>query len=271
MEHPMVTTYKIYALAALSIIISGCTSSHTQFYKEYPYTATMLQNDSKGLIFLADGEEPKVLSTDNIERDTKIMVSKHYVPIGFSSFNGELEGADSVADQARRIKAVTALYAWKYINTQTNSGTLLLPQTNNFSGTVNTYGTNGSAFSTFNGSSTGTVATPYSITQRRYDQEAVFFLKDTKKGKFGILPSELSREKKIEIGGYGILIDNIFEDSPAYNSELLIGDILIEMDGKKIQDFQDFEKMLREFDTSKGICSWTIIRNGATKIVKIKF
>ncbi|MFZ2890647.1 PDZ domain-containing protein, partial [Sulfuricurvum sp.] len=229
------------------------------------------QNENESLVFLADGQEPQIFTTDNMERDIKKMISKHYVPIGTSSFNGELEDKDSVISQAKQLKAVAALYSWKYINTQTNTGVLTLPQTNYFSGTVNTFGSGANAFSTFNGSTTGMVSTPYSITQRRYDQGAVFFLKSTKRMKFGFIYDELSREQKIEVGQFGVVINNIYEDSAVHKSDVLIGDILFEVNGIKLQDRQHLDKILKEFDTSKGICHWKVLRNGQEKLIQIRF
>lgn len=254
-----------------TFFLTGCTSGYTKFYQPFPYTQNLLENQRDGIVFLADGQEPQIFTTDDIKRDVKKMISKYYIPIGASSFNGQLEDKDSVISQAKNLKAVAVLYSWRYTNTQTNSGVLTLPQTNYFSGTVNTYGSNGNAFSTFNGSTNGMVSTPYSITQRRFDQEAVYFLKDTKKGKFGILPVELSREQKVQIGRFGVLVDNIFEDSPVYKSNVLIGDIVIEVEGIAFQDLDHFYKLLKEFDTSKGVCHWKILRNGEEKSIEIKF
>ena len=70
---------------------------------------------------------------------------------------------------------ILALYGYKYTNTQTNSGALVLPKTNYHSGTV--YGSSG-GYASYSGTSTGTTIVPYSNTQRRYDQQAMFFIKN---------------------------------------------------------------------------------------------
>ena len=269
----MTLSYKTYLVGTiLSLMFTGCaTSGHTKFYQEYPQTQNMLQNDQDRLVFLKDKEEPQVFTTDNMKRDVKKLMAKKYVLIGASSFNGELEDKDDVISQAKRLGAVAVLYSWKYVNTQTNSGVITMPQTNYFSGTVNSYGSGGTGTSTFNGSSTGMVSTPYSITQRRYDQESAYFIKDSRKDKFGIATLELTRDERINIGRYGILIDNIMEDSPTYNSNLLIGDVIIEIDGQSLQNFQQFDKLLKDIDVTKGYCDWKVIRNGQEQIVRIKF
>lgn len=251
----------------ISFLLSGCASPYAKFYTENNYASSLYKENNKDLVFLADGETPIVYTTDNIDRDVKIMKSKNYVPIGSSSFNGELEDEASVINYAKKIKAIAVLYASKYTNTQTNSGALLLPQTNNFSGTIS--GSNG--FSTFNGSSTGMAVTPYSLSQSRYDQSAVFFIKSLKKWKIGVLFSDITRDIKILIRHSGVLVDNIIVDTPAYKSNLLIGDIVIEVNNMQITDSKNLMKILGDTYVKGGYSDWKVIRNNKEEIIRINF
>jgi len=264
----MLSLKKIHFLIISSMIFlfSGCASTYSKFYTEYDYTTSLRGSNNTNVKWLVDGEMPQVFTTDNLERDVPSIVSKKYIPIGQSSFNGELEDKQSIIDHAKRIKAVVALYTWKYIDTQTSSGTLVLPTTNYFSGTI--IGSGG--FASFNGTTTGTTTTPYSYTQRRYDQTAVFFIKDLKKEKFGVIPRDIARDLQILVGHTGVLIDNIFEDSPAYKSTLLIGDIVIEVDNQKINNVESFLKILEDKDTTTGYSDWKIYRKKKEEVIRIK-
>lgn len=256
----------ILIISSMIFLFSGCASTYAKFYTEYDYTPSLRDGNGTNVIWLADGETPQVFTTDNLERDVPSMVSKRYIPIGQSSFNGDLEDKNSVINHAKNIKATAALYTWKYIDTQTNSGTLVLPTTNYFSGTV----TGNGGFASFNGSTTGTTATPYSFTQRRYDQTAVFFIKDLSKKKFGVIPRNIARDLQILIGHTGVIIDNIFEDTPAYKSTLLIGDIVIEVDNQKVDSVESFLKILEDKDVAAGYSDWKIYRNKKEEVIRIK-
>lgn len=137
---------------------------------------------------------------------------------------------------------------------------MLLPdnKTTYSSGNINTnatYNSNysngyGSANTNYYGSSTtyGTKAVPYTTNIRRYDQGAMYFIKNTKKLKFGVQVIDIPREKRIEIGKSGVIINLIFENTPVYNSNILEGDIVIQMNDNKIKNSQQFVKLTAEYD-----------------------
>lgn len=251
---------------------AGCASTgYSKFYNENTPVMSKLATNKEWFVELADGEEPKIISTDDLAKDIKSMVSKRYIQIGSSNFNGKLEGVEAVQNQAKKVRAVAAIYTSKYTDTQTNSGTLLLPQTNYYSGNVNAYNGYNSGYATYNGTSTSTMAVPYSNTQRRFDQTAVFFIKYIQPMKIGMFALEIPREKRIEIGRNGMLVDLIYEDTPAYKSNLIVGDIIVEVDGKQVEDKKSFDEFIKDVDVSKGFCDFKVLRNGVEQIVRIKF
>jgi len=271
----------------ISIIFTGCaTSGYKSFYKPYGTNEQLQQAKlNPDYKFLEKGEEPQVYSTTNFDADNKKLRAKGYIPIGYSSFNGVYEDTKNAITQAKRLGAVLVLINSQYTNTETRTSTLLLPdnKTTYSSGNINTnatYNSNygysgyGNANTNYYGSSTtyGTKAVPYTTGTRRYDQSAMYFIKNIKPPKFGTLNStEISREERIKLGYTGIKINLIQENTPVYNSELLIGDILIKIDGTNVQNYEHFTELLNNFDTSKGHSVWTIIRDGKQKNVIINF
>ena len=255
----------------LSLFLGGCASSgYKDFYK--PLATKEQLNKAKqnpNLVFLKNNEEPKIYTSQNLQKDDITLQSRGYRLIGYSSFNGGWEKETSIIEQAKRIGAVLAIYKSDYTNTQTNSGALVLPKTNYHSGTV--YGSNG-GYASFSGTSTGTTVVPYSNTQRRYDQTAWFYIydKSIKKLKFGIGTNDIPRKKRIEINTTGVYVKIIFEGTPVYNSNLLMGDIIIKMNGIKIKNNEQILKMMQEFDTSNK-CIFTVLRNGQEKDIEISF
>lgn len=253
----------------ISLLLGGCASSgYTDFYKSYATPKQVKKaKEDPDMVFLKDNEEPKIFTSNDLKKDILTFRSRGYRAIGRSSFNGGWEDKSQVIAQAKKVGAVLVIYSWKYTNSQTNSGALILPKTNYHSGTV--YGSSG-GYASYSGTSTGTTVIPYSNTQRRYDQEAIFFIKSNKKLKFGISMKDISREKRIEIGTSGVLVDVIMENSAAYNSNLLIGDIIIKMNGIDIQNRKQISQMMKDFDIVNN-CILTVVRNGKEKDIEIKF
>lgn len=264
---------KIKLWLCLSILLllsfSGCSSNgYSKFYtsnftvEEY----NTLKNDID-LVFLKEGEEPKIFSTDDINRDGKILMSKNYSPIGYSDFYGPLESESNLISQAKKVRATMVLCTWEYRNTNTNTGSYTIPTTNYETGTV--YSGGQTAY--YTGTTTESKSVPYSYSTDVYDQSTVFFVKNNKKYDLGINYEKISREKRIEIDQDGILITMLYEDTPAYRSNLLVKDIIIKINNEKIKELEEFWKKINKYKKTEGKCVLTVVRNGVNKNININF
>lgn len=263
----------IIFILLLSTIISGCApSGYSQYYKYFDEGAfAKIKNDPR-LEYLKDGEEPKILLSNDLQKDILLYRSKKYIPIGYSSFNGNLESEKEIISQAKKIGAVLVLYNWQYTNTQQNSGVMMLPTTNYSTTNIYGYGSgsmyNGTAYT----KSSGTQMVPYSNTQRRYNQEAIYFLKTTFDYPFGTQgTTPITREERITIGTNGMKVNCIIENTPAYNSDLMINDIIISINNQKIENSDDYNKLTDMCVNSKNVCILKVIRDKEEKEIKIKF
>lgn len=271
------------AIALLvTIALSGCaTSGYKQFYKPYVDAKTLPQ-----VQLLAEGQEPQVFGTDNFDRDILILQSKGYLLIGQSAFNGGYEDTKNAAEQAKIIGATIVLVSSKYTNTQTTTSPLFLPdnKTTYHSGTASGSTSYNSAYSgylgnsntnaTYSGTSTtyGTKVVPITTQQRRYDQNAVYFVKSTKKLKIGIKISDLTPEQRATLErNTGVVIKVVFEDSPAFYSNILVGDVLIEFDGQLVKNAQHALKLIQDISPEKTFSKFTVIRNGVKKEIDVKY
>ncbi len=72
----VIKNLSILSIAFSALIFSGCTSAYTQFYKEFSYTPSLRNSNDKNILFLQDGQTPKIYTTDNINRDVRIMMYK---------------------------------------------------------------------------------------------------------------------------------------------------------------------------------------------------
>jgi S1-C subfamily serine protease len=188
-----------------------------------------------------------------------------------SSFNGESESEQAVANQAKSVGAVLVLVNSKFTDSRVVTTPLFLPdnQTTYYSGYVN--GTYGSA--NYSGSSTtyGTTVVPITSAQQRYDQTAVYFVKITKKPKFGLnledLPPELRARYERNTGA---LITIVMEESPAFVANIIPGDILIEFNGTPVINAEQAFNLMRTYSPKLDKCLFKIIRNGTEKSIELQ-
>lgn len=257
---------RILAITALSaILVAGCAASgYQQFYKAY--------GDPKAIPdvqLLATGEKPTIYSSDDLDRDIKILLSKGFTPIGQSAFNGALEGEQQVIAQASRVGARVVLVKSAYTNTQTNTVPLFLPNNSTTYSSGTAYGTGGSA--SYYGSSTtyGNTVVPITSQQRRYDQTAVYFVKVNKKYKFGVQLADLTPEQRVAIErNTGAVINVVLENSPALVANILPGDILIRLNGVDVRNTAHALELMAAAPSNADV-ELDVLRNGQMRAIHV--
>lgn len=257
--------YLRIALVVCAAILSACASGYQQFYKPY-VDAKNLQDVQT----LPPSESPKIFSSNDLQRDVKIAKSRGYIPIGHSSFNGEMESERGVVKQAQETGAVLVLVTSDFTETRTITTPLFVPnnQTTYSSGSV--YGTSGSA--NYSGTSTtyGTAVIPITSQQQRYDQTAVYFVKSTRKLKFGLFSIDLPPELRSKLErNTGALIDIVAEESPAFAANVLPGDVLIELDGTTVLNAKHAGELMQSAHPTDRKVPLKVIRNGAERVIEV--
>lgn len=209
--------------------------------------------------------------SSNIDADFQKALRKGFMPIGYSSFNGRYEAPKNAIKVAKLLGATLVLVAEPiFESSRTVNSTLYVPtkETTTYSGSVTT-----NSFNTYNYTGTATTSTtkaiPYSYTIKRYDHLAYFFISfDVLSLPIGIWGNDLTREERIDIGSPGVKVGVIYDDTPAYNSDLLVGDVITELNGVPVKNSQDFHR-LSPACHDNGYCTATVIRNGETKRIRI--
>tara|TARA_R110002072_G_C7832012_1_gene524243 strand:- start:71 stop:898 length:828 start_codon:yes stop_codon:yes gene_type:complete len=268
------------SLVFLIFLLSGCvTNGYKDFYHPY-YDVNTINEIEK----LAPNEEPKVYSSNDFNKDIYTLRSRNYILLGYSSFNGGYQDIENAKKHAKNIGATVVLAKSKYTNTQTSTSTLILPdnKTTYHNGTVNSnsshsnvYGQNvGSTSSTgiYSGSSTtyGTKAIPYTTNQRRYDQQAYYFVKSTKKLKFGLGNDDLPQDLRLKLQrNTGSIISIVFENSPAFYANLFPGDVIISIDGVNIINADHAVKIMNSVPSNQKKSEFVILREEKIKNVTI--
>jgi membrane-associated protease RseP (regulator of RpoE activity) len=191
-------------------------------------------------------EKPQVYRGNDPASDYLRLSEDGYSLLGYSSFNAGPTNETGALDQAALLHAAVVLLYSKYTGTVNGSFPLTLPDTKTSTSTG--YGTVGST--SFSGSATtttyGTKTTYIPYSTPRSDYQATYWIK-RKPPILGIIPRELTPELRQEIGSNkGLLIYAVVKGSPAFEADVLDGDVLKSIGGVSTNDYDTFEKALAD-------------------------
>lgn len=259
---------RFFFLMAIPLFLNGCaTSGYKTFYEGY-FDPSKYEDEVRTL---GDSEEPEVFTSNNLERDVRIMRSRNYSVVGVSSFNGAYEDLANAKAQAKRVGATMVLVKSAYTDTQTHSTTLFLPdsQTTYYSGSA--YGSGGYAYGSGTATTYGTKAVPVTSTQRRYDQTAVYFVPYKEKPRFGFQAAPLTPAQRRDLDrNTGVLMEVIIEDTPFFYSNVLPGDVLIEFYGQPVRSVDELMATLDQVPQDADTVDITVIRKGHEKEISVE-
>jgi len=244
------TTMRISLILSLILIaLSGCVANP---YKTY-YTDLIGYDVSKLSTVEQYSGDPKVFSgSSDADNDVFSMRENGYFLIGHSIFNVGSVSKNDVVKQGKEIYAETIIVYSEYTGTQTGMVPLTLPTTQtyntNFSGSsyalgVGTIQHTGTARTTTSGMSTTYI--PYSVN--RSDYLALYFVK-LKPTVIGIHENTIPTEVRKEIGtNKGVYVEIVILGSPAFNSDIIIGDVIFKIGDLDTFDIKSYTKAIREY------------------------
>lgn len=270
--------YLLIGLVSLGIL-SGCAvNGFRKYYIPSPRTG-ILQHRSE---FENYSGEPRIyVYSNNPQSDNLRAEEDGYIQIGISTFYGPpatMTKADLV-DQAKRVHASLVLIHSKYKDTISSAIPWNVPNPPRIStvttnGTVNSYGPGGYATGTYSGQSTitspGGVTTyeiPYSIT--RNDMVATFWARlDVSKDILGVLFNSLPDSVRMKLQrNTGVIVVVVLHDTPAFDSNILRGDVITGINGQEVIDPQGFSQQLKQFAGQTAHIA--ILRHGKPDIITV--
>jgi hypothetical protein len=197
------------------------------------------------------------------------MYEEGYGLVGVSSFVGAAQHEKGAIKQAKKVGAAVVLITSKYRNTETGALPITTPttQTSYTSGTMNAFGTGGSAFGNYMGTTTTygsqTTYVPYSVD--KYEQAALYFAPLAHKG-FGFMLDRPTDEQKRTTGtNQGLQVLAVRRGSPAFTADVLPGDVLLAIDG---QGVADMDAVRSELARGAGREAELRLSRGGTQITK---
>ena len=256
---------KIVLLLPLLFVFSGCANPYSKFYTDLTGGTNILENPN----IILPTDKPNLIQGSNVESDGRRMLENGHLLIGQSSFNAASVNQDLAIQHAKKVHADTVIVYSQYTNTLSGSMPLTVPdtQTSYHSGSI--YGSGG-GFASYSGSSmtygTRTTYMPYNI--KRYDYYASFWVK-AKPMSLGIHFDNLTDElrKKVE-SNKGVYVVAVVINSPAFNADLLNGDIIRKVNNIEVADSSQLANLINE---NKGQqIELEIFRDGKTIVKQIQ-
>lgn len=243
-----------------SFALAGCASNpFSEFYKD--------DIDGKPVRFhprfIPSTEKAKLVVTDDMELQSDRLWEEGYGRIGVSDFNGsDIDIAEAIR-QAEFLKAEIVVVQVKYTGTKTGVLPLSMPtysqSTTTFSGGV--YGT---ANTSTYGSSTQMI--PYSVD--RHDYLATYWQR-MKPGILGARVIDLPKEEKRRLErNKGVLVKTLRKQSPAYEANILVGDVLVAINEQEIADRTSCLALVKQWAGQK--VAVTLLRRGTQKTVQVQ-
>lgn len=222
-------------VALMALILGGCASGYSQFYTRVPGATPEVVAATRAS---AAPAVPRLERSNQTPQTINEAYSRHgYEAIGFSSFNsGHNESEASAVKQGAAVGAdLVVVLSPKYTGSVTTSIPMTTPtsQTSYTSGSATAYGSGGSVTAYGNSSTTtyGTKTTYIPMTINRQDFGAIYFVKT--KYVLGASVRDLTNEERQQVqSNSGLYVVNIIDDSPAFASNLLVGDIILAIDGR---------------------------------------
>lgn len=264
---------KFIALAFFYAALSGCANNN-------PYTNYYSALNGSTPENIAEFRAAPPLETplvDNVspaqgQGRLDMWARRGYLPIGIASFNSAQPIPEKFAvDQAKAVKAdLVVIRSPEYTGSYTTSTAVVKPTISTTEGSALLMGANGRTNAVVKGSGTTlTTTTDYvPTTEHRADYAAVYFIKQV--AIFGARTADLTdKERQERQSNFGVKVTMLTEDSPAYNADILVGDILEALDGEKIKAASQLGDMIGTRSGKK--VDVTLTRNGKIITKSVQF
>jgi hypothetical protein len=271
---------RICLLAFVTFVCTtGCATPFETFYKPIP-------SPNLDPTRFIDSNNPPTVSpySDNIRDDDFRMIEYGYELIGFAQFNGPQKGnmEKKAVEHGARIRAASVLYTSQYDHTVSGIKTLSIPNSDRVV-TSQTHGNvqaNTNRGRVINGSytetTTSTVPGGSTVIQQPYSIDRFSFLATywkkidvTRVFSLGVRMRDLNTtERQVLQRNGGVAVEVVVRDTPAFRSNILVGDILLALQGLSIESAVQFNQLISQHRGKE--VRLDIVRNGQNKTISAR-
>jgi hypothetical protein len=256
-------TMKQINLVALALILAGCASGYQQFYRPNPVVTP------ERLAVARANPPPAAPLVDHIGAFTpttlRDYLTQGYFEIGYSSFtSGRSQNESGAVEQGKQVGAdLVVLIDPSYAGSASTVIPVVTPHnsTSYTTGTATAYGSGGSATAYGSAVTTtyGTQTNYVPMTIERFAYGALYFVR-TKMG-VGIFTANLTDEMRQTLqSNHGLIVAGVRQGSPAFESDILVGDIVVAADDEVFSTDQEFGALLKKHAGQQVMLK--IYRNG---------
>lgn len=189
---------------------------------------------------------PKIYVSNNLDADLRRWLEDGYLVVGSSSFVGGYTEPKKAIGKAKKLKAEIILYSSNFVETR-SGGAMIMPMAMGVPGAL---------------------AVPLSVN--RYAQTAVFLSK-LQQGKIGLgFRYRYLEPNEIQSAGTNRAVAVVYtiRNSPAFNADILPGDIILSVGGVPITDEDGWSRLKAEM--AGKLVPMELIRSGQAKTLQIK-
>lgn len=256
----MKTLVLICATAIGALVLGGCASGFQSFYRP---TATTQQLQALRANPPPDTPELRQASFP-VERAISEANREGYLVMGYSSFNGAHGSDSSALAEGKRVGAdLVLVFNPRYTGTRSGAMPITTPtsQTTYYNGTASAYGTGGYATAYGSGTATtyGSRTTYIPFHVNRFDFMTVYLFKVHVH--VGWILRPLTDAQRQTLGSNsGAYVENVVNGSPAFDANILPGDIVTAVDGHPLGNAQTLAYLKSRYGEP---VTFTIYRNGS--------
>lgn len=252
-------------LVIVFALLQGCATPFAEFYHDQTGGVDLTASSA---VILPIGE-PQAFQGNDQTADVLKMYEDNYNMIGYSSFNSGEVDQDGAIEQAKKVHAAVVILYTKYTGSQSGVIPLTLPDTqvSTTSLSGNVYSTGGTASYTGNAYTTtyGTKTTYIPYTIHRSDYLATYWIK-MKPPRFGVHITELPSELRQRISSNkGMMVEAVIKGSPAFDSDILRGDVIKKIGDIAIYDEDSFQRAINQY---QGTRTDVLLHRGDSEISK---
>jgi serine protease Do len=250
-------------LSAIALFLSGCVNPYIRNYQP----AQVRDIRSEGTEVLLHAGEPHLVSSTDLKADALKMREKGYVLLGRSKFQASPVDENLALAQAKKIGAEVVMVGHKFVTTK--SQTVPMSTWNpgqEVQQTERVIIQDGQKRPkvierTVTTSTQGEYHTAYVEQNVDYFDYSASYWAKTKAPTFGVNVKPLDDALKSELGSNkGVLVRVVIKDSPAYDADILRGDVLLSLAKVEIRDPDHFFSLV-ERNRGKTV-SVLLYRNG---------
>jgi hypothetical protein len=249
---------KVAVVGFLLLASVGCANPFSKYYTDKLNGRPIEECPD---LIPAEGK-PTVTVVGDIHAANLDMLENGYRMIGFSTFQSSAVELKKAWHQAKAVHAEVVLVKSRYDHTEQGTVAVTTTQAVNtqFSGSYSGLYSGG----TYYGSATTYVPTthyfPYSVD--KFDYVASYWVKSMP-GPFGAYFNDLTQQQRQALGrNRGVCITVVRKGSPAFNADILRGDLLLKIDGQEVIDVPSVIAVLHE--KAGQPVDLTLNRNGST-------